>query len=223
MSQMMGWIENRPNKFLNQNFVRQGLPAKCKTRRFRFISLICGMINPESTKFGILTPYPTFSSGMEIVTTLPRASRPLSLSDLYCQALKDARDCWYLQYQVQSHESKAFWRPWQPTSWLAILRPMKRRVSTKRPMPSIFLFSFLRRTPPWSTEKRVRICTLILKTPWMSLIPTSRRQLPPLLALVRCRMGMISPAFVSIPILLWWLCFQLRAHSHSIISSCWCL
>jgi len=93
MSQMMGWIENRPNKFLNQNFVPQGLPAKCKTQRFRFISLICGMINPESTTFGVLTPYPTFSSGMEIVTTLPRASRPLSLSDLYCQALKDARDC----------------------------------------------------------------------------------------------------------------------------------
>jgi hypothetical protein len=40
-SQMMGCIENRPNKFLNQNFVRQGLPAKSKTRRFRFISLIC--------------------------------------------------------------------------------------------------------------------------------------------------------------------------------------
>ena len=36
----MGWIENRPNKFLNQNFVRQGPPAKCKTRRFRYISLI---------------------------------------------------------------------------------------------------------------------------------------------------------------------------------------
>ena len=39
-SQMMGWIENRPNKFLNQNFVRQGLPAKSKSVRFRFISLI---------------------------------------------------------------------------------------------------------------------------------------------------------------------------------------
>jgi len=38
-SQMMGWIENRPNKFLNQNFVRQGLPAKCKSVRFRLISL----------------------------------------------------------------------------------------------------------------------------------------------------------------------------------------
>jgi hypothetical protein len=38
-SQMMGWIENRPNKFLNQNFVRQGLPAKSKTRRFRLASL----------------------------------------------------------------------------------------------------------------------------------------------------------------------------------------
>jgi hypothetical protein len=40
-SQMMGWIENRPNKFLNQNFVRQGLPAKCKSVRFRLISLMC--------------------------------------------------------------------------------------------------------------------------------------------------------------------------------------
>jgi hypothetical protein len=39
-SRMMGWIEIRPNKFLNQNFVRQGSPAKCKTRRFRYISLI---------------------------------------------------------------------------------------------------------------------------------------------------------------------------------------
>jgi hypothetical protein len=38
-SQMMGWIENRPNKFLNQNFVRHGLPAKSKSVRFRFISL----------------------------------------------------------------------------------------------------------------------------------------------------------------------------------------
>jgi len=35
----MGWIEIRPKKLLNQNFVRQGPPAKCKTRRFRFISL----------------------------------------------------------------------------------------------------------------------------------------------------------------------------------------
>ncbi len=38
---MMGWIENRPNKFLNQNFVRQGLPAKSKSVHFRFISLMC--------------------------------------------------------------------------------------------------------------------------------------------------------------------------------------
>jgi hypothetical protein len=36
---IMGWIENRPNKFLNQNFVRQGLPAKSKSVSFRFISL----------------------------------------------------------------------------------------------------------------------------------------------------------------------------------------
>ena len=27
-NQMMGWIENRPNKFFNQNFVRQMLPPK---------------------------------------------------------------------------------------------------------------------------------------------------------------------------------------------------
>ena len=27
-NQMMGWIENRPNKFLNRNFVRQTLPPK---------------------------------------------------------------------------------------------------------------------------------------------------------------------------------------------------
>ena len=32
---MMGWIENRSNKFLNQKFVRQGLPAKSKAQRFR--------------------------------------------------------------------------------------------------------------------------------------------------------------------------------------------
>jgi len=104
MSQMMGWIENRPNKFLNQNFVRQGLPAKCKTQRFRFISLICGMINPESTTFGILTPYPTFSSGMEIVTTLPRASRadavPCPLQPCYFDKWDFFADIWDCQYAM---------------------------------------------------------------------------------------------------------------------------
>jgi hypothetical protein len=35
----MGWIEKRPNKFLTQNVVRQGLPAKSLSVRFRFISL----------------------------------------------------------------------------------------------------------------------------------------------------------------------------------------
>ena len=47
-SQMMSWIEYRPNKFLNQNFVRQGLPAKCKIRRFRFISLNSAIISTSS-------------------------------------------------------------------------------------------------------------------------------------------------------------------------------
>jgi hypothetical protein len=36
--------------------------------------------------------YSTFSPGMEIVLGQPRASRPGALSDLYRQALKDARD-----------------------------------------------------------------------------------------------------------------------------------
>jgi hypothetical protein len=49
-SQMMGWIENRPNKFLNQNFVRQGLPAKCKTRRFRLNSLILLIISVKTVE-----------------------------------------------------------------------------------------------------------------------------------------------------------------------------
>jgi len=52
---------------------------------------ICGMINPESTTFGTIT-YSTFSPGMEIVLGQPRASRAGALSDLYFQALKDARD-----------------------------------------------------------------------------------------------------------------------------------
>ena len=39
MNRMMGWIENRSNKILSKNFVRQGPPAKSETRRFRFISL----------------------------------------------------------------------------------------------------------------------------------------------------------------------------------------
>jgi hypothetical protein len=43
-SQVMGWIESRPIKFLNQNSVRQGLPAKCKSVRFRYISLKCGRV-----------------------------------------------------------------------------------------------------------------------------------------------------------------------------------
>jgi hypothetical protein len=36
---MMGWIKIRPNKLLNQNFVRQGLPAKRQMVPFRFTSL----------------------------------------------------------------------------------------------------------------------------------------------------------------------------------------
>jgi hypothetical protein len=52
---------------------------------------ICGMIDPDSTTFGTLV-YPTFSPGMEIVLCQPRANRPGDLSDLSCQALKNARD-----------------------------------------------------------------------------------------------------------------------------------
>jgi len=52
---------------------------------------ICGMINPESTTFGTIA-YSTFSQGMEIVISQPRASRAGALSDLCRQALKDARD-----------------------------------------------------------------------------------------------------------------------------------
>ena len=51
---------------------------------------ICGTINPESNMFGTLS-YSTFSSGMEIVIGQPCASRSGALSDLYRQALKDAR------------------------------------------------------------------------------------------------------------------------------------
>ena len=39
-NRMMGWIENRPNKFLNQNFVRQTLPPKQSMSPFNFTSLI---------------------------------------------------------------------------------------------------------------------------------------------------------------------------------------
>jgi len=49
------------------------------------------MINPESTTFGTIA-YSTFSQGMKIVISQPHASRAGALSDLYRQALKDARD-----------------------------------------------------------------------------------------------------------------------------------
>jgi hypothetical protein len=52
---------------------------------------ICGMIDPDSTTFGVIA-YPTFTPGMEIVLSQPRASRAGALSDLTRQALKDARD-----------------------------------------------------------------------------------------------------------------------------------
>jgi len=52
---------------------------------------ICGMIDPDSTTFGALT-CPTFSSGMEIVLSQPRASRAGALSDLFRDGLKKARD-----------------------------------------------------------------------------------------------------------------------------------
>ena len=49
------------------------------------------MINPESTSFGTLV-YPTFSPGMKIVISQPRASRAGALSDLSRQALHSARE-----------------------------------------------------------------------------------------------------------------------------------
>jgi hypothetical protein len=52
---------------------------------------ICGMIDPDSTSFGTLV-YPTFSPGMKIVTSQPRASRAGALSDLSRQALHSARE-----------------------------------------------------------------------------------------------------------------------------------
>jgi hypothetical protein len=52
---------------------------------------ICGMIDPDSTTFGVHT-YPTFSSGMEIVIGQPRASRAGALSDLTRDGLKQAMD-----------------------------------------------------------------------------------------------------------------------------------
>jgi hypothetical protein len=50
----MGWIENRPNKFLNQNFVRQGLPAKSKSVRFRLNSLKYTDTPIQFAKFNII-------------------------------------------------------------------------------------------------------------------------------------------------------------------------
>ena len=41
-NRMMGWIEKRPNKFLNRNFIRQTLPPKQSMFPFNFTSLICG-------------------------------------------------------------------------------------------------------------------------------------------------------------------------------------
>jgi hypothetical protein len=39
-NRMIGWIENRANKFFNRNFIRQMLPPKHTMSRFRFTSLI---------------------------------------------------------------------------------------------------------------------------------------------------------------------------------------
>ena len=58
---MMGWIENRPNKFLNKNFVRQGLPAKYKTRRFRLYSLMF-CFSRSSTSFLFFCFLPSVST-----------------------------------------------------------------------------------------------------------------------------------------------------------------
>jgi hypothetical protein len=62
---------------------------------------ICGMIDPESTSFGTLL-YPTFSPGMKIITSQPRASRAGALSDLSRQALHSARES-----DIFSNRSKA--------------------------------------------------------------------------------------------------------------------
>jgi hypothetical protein len=130
------------------------------------------ILTGKSTTLGALT-YPTFSSGMEIVTTQPRASRAGAHSDLYPQALKDARDSDIFSIRSKAvtlkHISKSM-----TTHILTGNFATEEAASLDNKAhaidPSVF---FLRRTPPWSTEKRVKSCMLILKTPWMSLIPTS--------------------------------------------------
>jgi hypothetical protein len=52
---------------------------------------ICGMIDLDSTSFGTLV-YPTFSPGMKIVISQPRASQAGALSDLSHPALHSARE-----------------------------------------------------------------------------------------------------------------------------------
>ena len=70
--------------------IKKEVVAKDGINKLKLVH-ICGMINLESTTFGTIV-YSTFSPGMEIVLGQPRASRAGALSDLYRQALKDARD-----------------------------------------------------------------------------------------------------------------------------------
>jgi hypothetical protein len=77
-SQMMGWIENKPNKFLNQNFVCQGLPDKSKIVRFRFISLMCSTLMCMQLWMG-MEPQP-LNNGMVCSPAVTQAFSRLSKS-----------------------------------------------------------------------------------------------------------------------------------------------
>jgi hypothetical protein len=161
---------------------------------------ICGTIDPESTTFGTIA-YSTFSPGMEIVLGQPRASRAGALSDLYCQALKDARDSDIFSIRSKAatlkHISKSM-----TTHILTGNFATEEAASLDNEAhaidPSVFLPQKNTALVNREANKDLHACS---EKPWMSLIPTSQRQLPPLLALARCRMWMILPAFVSIPIL----------------------
>jgi hypothetical protein len=176
---------------------------------------VCGMINPESTSFDTLSFAP-LSKGMDLVVNQPSAGQAGALSDLLHQSLAITReeDIFNIRSTKVTlrHVSKSM-----TAHMLSEILATDEAASLDNKAhaidPSVF---FLQKNPALV----VGIYMLAPRVPWMSSIPIKQRQSLPLLALAQCKIWEILLAFASIPILLSWACFLLKALSHFTASSC---
>jgi hypothetical protein len=181
---------------------------------------ICGMINPESTSFSTLSFAP-FSKGTDLVVNQPCAGRASALSDLLHQSLAIAReeDTFNIRSTAVTlrHVSKSM-----TAHILSGNFATDQAASLNNKAHAIDPSVFLPQKNPALVNREISRDLHACSKSAMDVLDShkTQRQSLPLLALARCKIWEILLAFASIPTLLSWACFLLKALSHFTIISC---